>query len=325
MIVDFEHHYFPEELFIKYGGKPGEVVVLYQNGIPQVSLNDKLYLLDEHLRFMDESGIDMAVLSTTGLLNDLEDCRLINNSLAKLMKEHATRFVGLAQVLPLGGKEAFGELDRAINTLGLKGVNIRSQINGQSLDSPELWPFFEKVSRLGVPVFVHVAPAPQGYDALKLSYFDLYRSIGREFDLANATARLILSGVLERFPDLKIIMAHFGGGIAALRERIDIWGKLDHWSDPAEMAKRISRPFTWYLEKMYFDLAGYTGGMNALKCALTTVSPKHLLFATDYPQPLRSDVPHLMRDYIENIKKLDLDEESKRSILGGNAVKLLGL
>lgn len=325
MIVDFEHHYFPEELFFKYGGKPGEVVVLYHNGIPQVSLHDKLYMVDEHLRFMDDSGIDVAVLSTTGLLNDLQDCQMINDSLSKLMKDYPSRFVGLAQILPGMGKPTFDELDRAINILGLKGVNIRSQMDGQSLDSPALWPFYEKVSELDVPIFVHVSPAPQGYDALRSSYFDLYRSIGREFDLANATARLILGGVLERFPDLKVAVAHFGGGIAALRERIDIWGKLDHWADPAEIGKRISRPFSWYLDKLYFDSAGYTGGMNAVKCALTTIRPGHLLFATDYPQPLRSDVPNLVQDYIQNINKLEVNEEAKQGILGLNAVKLLGL
>jgi predicted TIM-barrel fold metal-dependent hydrolase len=97
----------------------------------------------------------------------LEECRLINGDLARVQTKYSGRFVGLAQAPVLEGKEALAEIERSIRILGLKGVTITSQIKGVSLDSPELYGFYEKVCELDVPVFVHPALAPIGYDLLQ--------------------------------------------------------------------------------------------------------------------------------------------------------------
>ena len=322
MIIDWQHHFTPEEMWIKRGGKPGQDVDFYQYGKPAMIMYDNLYMVETHLEDMDAVGIDISVLSETTY--SLEECVLVNNTYAELMKRYPTRIVCLSPGLPLLGREALDELDRAVNELGLRGVMIPPQRKGISLDSEKMWPFYEKVSQLKVPIFVHISPAPRGFDALNAPY-NLNETMAREFDLSTAIARVCIGGVLEKFPDLKFVFAHLGGAIAALRERLeqymDRWGRK-FWLPDATPA--ISKPFSYYFNKIYVDTAGTDGRMNALKCALTSISPKRILFATDYPYDFAGNY-HAIRGFIENIRTLDLDERSKESILGGNAANLLGL
>jgi len=141
---------------------------------------------------MDIAGIDMAVLSETSYTVD--DCRIVDETYAGLMKQYPDRIVGLAPCVPLMGKEALDELTRAVKDLGLRGTVISPQRKGIYLDSRELWPFYEKVSELAVPIFVHISPAPRGFEALNSSY-NLGETMAREFDLAAAIAR-VCKGIL---------------------------------------------------------------------------------------------------------------------------------
>jgi predicted TIM-barrel fold metal-dependent hydrolase len=159
------------------------------------------------------------VLSGTEV-GSLEEAKVFNDHFAKIVRQYPKRFAAFATTLPMGGKPALDELDRSINELGLKGVLINAQVDGQPLDSRQLWPFYEKASELKAAIFVHPSVKLSGLDACKGPY-DLFRTIGREFDLALATFRLCAGGVLEEFPDLNVIMAHFGGGFSAVKERMD--------------------------------------------------------------------------------------------------------
>jgi len=322
MIIDWEHHYLPEKLWIRKGGKKGERTIFYEHGNPRGTLHPELYDVDEHLRIMDAAGIDMAVLSMAVSNDDtniaMEECKVWDDSVAELTKRYPKRFVGLAPIPPLGGEKALVELERAISSLGLKGVVIRSQANGYSMDYKELYPFYERVSKLNVPIFIHPSGVQLGFDILKAPY-DLFRSIGRELDLMVATTRIILSGVLEDFPNLQFVISHKGGGIAALKERIDYW-----FGSPGAPGTRTRLPFEEYLKKIHFNLAGHHGGMNSVKCALTTIHPSRLVFGTDYPQEFNED-PMKIKTYVEDIKKLEMDEKNKELMLGGNAKRLLGL
>ena len=327
MVIDWEHHYMPEELWLKKGGKKGEKTIVYENGRPRGDLHPELYDVDEHLRVMDMAGIDMAVLSLA-VSSDvpavaLEEAKVWNDNVSALMKKYPRRFAGLAPIPPLGGAKAFDELKRAVENLGLKGVVIRSQVNGQSLDNKELYPFYEKVQALKVPIFVHPSGVQAGFDILDAPY-DLGRSIGRELDLTVATTRLILSGVVDDFPDLKFVISHKGGAIAAIRERIEYQFGNTNWPGTRPAGSKNRRPFDQCLNDLYFNLAGSHGGMNSIKCALTSISPKRLIFGTDYPQEFMTDKPSL-KTYVENMKKLEIDEESRQAMLGGNAKALLGL
>ncbi len=325
MIIDWQHHFSSEEMFRKRGGKAGQAVI--KNGKVTMHLYEEAYQIDKHLEFMDGAGIEMAVLSTT--LYSVEDCRLIDDEYARVVKDYPDRFVCLAPCLPTRGGEALDELDRAVNHLGLKGVVISPQIDGESLDSRKLWPFYEKVSGMNVPIFVHITSAPVGFEAMEAPY-NLNVTMTREFDIASNTARLILGGVLTNFPDLNIIISHLGGGISAVMDRIEryvhVWGKR-FWAElggTPPFGEPYKENFKKQFEKLFFDMAGYEGGMNAVKCALTAIKSDRLLYGTDYPYNFTKDAKGAKR-YIENIRKLDLPPQTIDGMLGLNAAELLGL
>jgi len=324
MIIDWEHHFIAEEIYRRRGVKAGQPLI--KDGKIAGHMYDEVHQIDKHIEFMDEVGIDTAVLSDT--LDSVEDCRLTHDVFIKLTNEFPGRLVGLAHCIPTRGKDALDEMERAINA-GLKGVLITPQNDGVPLDSRKLWPFYEQVSRLKVPIFVHVTFSPVGYSALDAPY-NLNVSMTREFDVAAATVRLILGGVLANFPDLEFVMPHMGGGISSILERtelyLDIYGEK-YWRElggTPPFGKPYRESFKRDFGKIYFDLAGFEGGMNALKCALTTISPERLLFGTDYPFNFTHS-PERARDYIRNIRELDLPSGSAKGILGSYAAELLGL
>jgi predicted TIM-barrel fold metal-dependent hydrolase len=288
----------------------------------KVTLHGKLYDPEEQLRDMDEGGLDTAILSCViGWDSPLADCRLINDTYAALQKTYPGRFVGLAHVPLLVDPGALGELDRAVGDLGLRGVTITSQVNGLPLDSRELFDFYAKTVALRIPIFVHPSMPPRGYEWIK--DYDLSRIVGRELDLVLAVSRLIAAGVLDRFPELKMVVAHFGGGIAAIKERLQ--------AKAYRFGSHLKRSFDEAFDQLYFDMSGFEGGTAALRCALTGIKPERLVFATDYPQDFTGATTDTgkgakdMRKYIEEVKSLPLPEATKAGILGGTAAKLLGL
>ena len=318
MIVDFEHHYIPLELAQRMGINTNSKTVLERNGVNKT--NVQLFNLDVQIRDMDRAGIDVAVLSCIlGWDTTLENCRIINDSSARVQEERGDRFACLAHVPPLAGKAALEELERAVGELGLKGVTIPSQADGLSLDAEPLRPFYELAAKLRIPIFVHPALAPRGYDLLK--DYQLPVILAREFDLGVAVTRLIAGGVLDRFPDLQLVFAHFGGGLAGYKERI------------ARSSYRLKLPqaFGEYFALLYFDMAGFEGSPIALRCALEGIRPERMIFATDYPQNFNNDDPKSgknvdgIREYIETIQALPLEAKVKNDMLGSTAARLLAL
>ena len=322
MIVDFQHHYIPVALAKKRGlySNTGRTL-LQEGGLPATTMHQRLYDLELQLKDMDEAGVDVSVLSCLlGWTAPMEECRFINNDLAEIQKKFPRRFIGLAQAPVLEGKTAIAELRRALTELGLHGVTITSQVTGVSLDSPKLYDLYELACELGAPVFVHPALVPTGYQHLQ--DYDLPRVLGREVDLTVATTRLIAGGIYDRYPNLKIVMAHFGGGIAAVKERLV--GKGYRFGT-------LKKPFGEYFDQVYFDMAGFEGGTIALNCALQGIRPERLVFASDYPQDftgVNTDTGKGMsdlRNYIAAVRKLPLSAAQREDILSGTAARLLKL
>ena len=321
MVVDFQHHYVPAELARQKGLYSDTVAVATEGGVPRMTLHAKLYDAEAQLRDMEEAGVDVSVLSChLGWDGSLDDCRVINDSYAELEKRYDGRFVGLAHAPALEGGKALDELDRAILERGLHGVTITSQVGGLFLDSPELDRFYGRVARLGVPIFVHPALVPKGYDSIQ--GYDLPRIIGREIDLAIATIRLIAGGVLDRHPGIDFVIGHFGGGIAAFKDRLVVM---------AHRFGTLKHSFEEYFDRLYFDLSGFEGGLTALGCGILGIRPDRLVFATDYPQNFTGVSTQggkgneAIREYIEAVRSLELEEQVKEDILGGTAARLLKL
>lgn len=320
MVIDFEHHYIPIELARRMGISTETRTVVEEGGVAKANVHSQLFDLDAQIQDMDRAGINVAVQSCIlGWDTSLENCRLLNDCTAKIQKQYAGRFVGLAHVPPLDGEPALHEMERAIHGLGLKGVTISSQSGVLSLDANEFRPFYRMVRDLDVPIFVHAALVPKGYDLL--NDYQLSVILTREFDLGVAVTRLIAGGVVERFPELRFVFSHFGGGMAGYKERI------------ARSSYRFKLPksFDDYFDRLYFDMAGFEGSPIALRCAMEGIRPERMVFATDYPQNFNSKDPKLgknvdgIREYIQEIKNLPLDINVKQDMLGGTAARLLNI
>ncbi len=321
MIVDFQRHYVPQELARKRGLYSEKTVFAKDGAVPRMTMHAKLYDAGAQIRDMDEAGVDVSAISCLlGWDAPLDDCRFINEELSELQRKFPGRVAGLAQVPILEGKEALREFDRAIKELGLHGTTITSQVQGLPLDSPKLYDFYSKACEWDVPIFVHPALVPKGYE--HLMDYDLPRILGREVDLAVATTRIIAGGILDRFPTIKFVIGHFGGGVSAIKDRLVAKGYR---------FGTLKRPFEEYFDMLYFDLAGFEGGLTALRCALAGIRPERLVFASDYPQDFTGVATdtgkgmHSLREYIAAVRSLDLKEELKEGILGGTAARLLKL
>lgn len=315
MVIDFEHHYIPAELGRRLGMDPSKKEAVRTR---DATVHAQLFDMAAQIRDMDRAGIGVAVQSCIlGWDTTLENCRLINDCTARLQKDYPQRFVGLAHAPVLEGNNALQELERAIGPLGLKGVTISSQVNGLPLDAAEFTPFYDLMNRLGVPVFVHPALSPKGYSLMQ--DYMLPVILTREFDLGLAVTRVIAGGVIERYPDLQFVFAHFGGGMAGYKERI------------ARSSYRFKLPqsFDDYFDRLYFDMAGFEGSPISLRCALEVIKPERMVFATDYPQNFNSGESKRgknvdgIAEYIDEIRRLPLDSAARDDMLGGTAAKLL--
>jgi len=317
MVIDFEHHYIPAELGRRLGMDPTRKEAVRTR---DASVHSQLFDMEAQLRDMDRAGIDIAVQSCIlGWDTTLDNCQLLNDCTARLQKDYPVRFVGLAHAPVLDGDAGLRELDRAVRQLGLKGVTISSQVNGRSLDAQEFVPFYELMNRLRVPIFVHPALSPKGYSLMQ--DYMLPVILTREFDLGVAVTRLIAGGVVERYPDLQFVFAHFGGGLAGYKERIS----------RSSYRFKLPKSFDDYFDRLYFDMAGFEGSPIALRCALEGINPERLVFATDYPQNFNSSDPKQgksvdgIKEYIDEIRRLPLDDKVKAGMLGGSAASLLKL
>jgi len=326
LVIDMEHHLEPREVWEKRGGKPGQVVMQRApDGTLLRPLDDSTHDTNIHLKYMDIAGIDMAVLSCTEA-SSLEEAKIFNNHFAGVVKQYPDRFMAFGVTLPLGGKPAMEELERAVKGLGLKGVTINAVTEGQPVDSRQMWLFYETASKLNIPIFVHPSVKMIGFDALKAPY-DLFRTMGREFDLSLATFRLCAGGVLNDFPDLKFIVAHFGGGFSSIKERMDRYIRVmgaGFWNGEPLVKEPYFENYQKYFDKLYFNTAGREIGSQTLRCALTNIKPERLVFGTDYPPNFSYDGEG-MKKWVQEIRKLDLDKKSVEAILSTNAKNLLGI
>ena len=319
MIVDFQHHFTPRELIKEDPG--GRLILHYdENGAPSYTVHSLLYDLDEHIRMMDLAGIDAAWLtSAAGMSADIDRSRLCNDQAKKAERDYPGRFIGAAHANPLGGPEAFKELNRCKHEFGFQGVVITSEQDGKFLDAPEFEPFWSECEKLGMFVFVH--------PALKLNYsrqfdgYDTARSVGREFSLIMATIRLINSGVFDRHPRLTVHMAHLAGGMASMLGRIRSYQDKDFWGTRGNPRHGMNpkRDFDYYLRhNMVFDTAGFCGAIGSVKTALVEIPAARIVFATDYPQEIRAR--EAVRDFVKELRALGPAGEQ---ILSGNVGLLL--
>ncbi len=319
MIVDFHHHFVPREL-IK--DDPGDKLILSydENGAPSYTTHKLLFDHEAHIRMMDDTGIDVAVLScAAGMAADIERSRFVNNKARDLEAAYPKRYIGFAHVNPLGGAEAMKELARCADELGYPGVTITSEQDGLYLDAPQFEPFWAECEKRGLFVFVH--PALKLNESRQFDAYDLARSVGREFSLVMATIRLINAQVFDRHPGLVVQMSHLGGGIAALLGRLRSYQDKVFWGTKGNARHGIApaKDFDHYLRHNFiFDTGGFCGEIASVKAALLEIPASRLVFGTDYPQEIRTS--GVTGNFVKEIAKLGADGEA---ILSGTAKSLL--
>jgi aminocarboxymuconate-semialdehyde decarboxylase len=261
---------------------------------------------------MDALGIDLRVLSLSTPnvyewqgAQQVEMTRHMNDVTAALVRKHPDRFAGLGS-LPLDDiKESLKELDRITGELELCGVMIGSNVGGLPLNHAKFEPVWAKLDAMRLPVFEHpMFPANTQHEE-----FEMPLRIGFVFDTTAAAARLIYSGIFERYPNFPYILAHTGGALLMVLERLDNGYRLF-----PDCRKHISRLPSEYATKLYYDTCSFFG--PALRMAHELVGADHLLWGSDDPF-IGADTAH--------IEKLPLPAADKAKILGGNAARLLKL
>jgi predicted TIM-barrel fold metal-dependent hydrolase len=243
----------------------------------------------------------------------VELAKIANDSLAEFVAKYPDRFIATA-TLPMNNMDAaLKELDRAINDLKFKGVQIYTNINGKPLDSPEFLPLHEKMSQYDLPIWIHPLKdvAEPDYPGEQGSKYNLAAIIGWPHATSMAMMRLAASGILERYPNLKFITHHSGGTMPYLANRIA--------GSPFKYGN-LSRPITESLRLFYNDTA-VQGNTSNLMCAYAFCGADHMLFATDFPMVS----PDMIKQTMYSIEEMSITAVERQKIFVENARRLLKL
>jgi aminocarboxymuconate-semialdehyde decarboxylase len=236
--------------------------------------------------------------------------RMINDGVAEFVSKHKDRFIPFGTVPMQDGPEAAKELERCMTTLGFKGVEILTNVNGKELSDPAFAPFWKKAEELGALVIIH----PNGFtEGKRLSRFYFNNIVGNPFETTLALHYLIFDGVLERHPELKIFAMHGGGYLGAYS------GRIDHaWGARSDCHTDLPKPPTSYLKQVYVDTVVFTPVQ--LESLVKTFGLDHVIMGTDYPFDM------LEYDPIGHLNSVEsFDDSARAALAGGNARKLLGL
>jgi len=257
----------------------------------------------------------------------VECARIANDEMAELVARHPDRFVTACACLPMTDVDAtLREIDRAIDQLGFKGIEVFTDIRGKALDAPEFLPIFETMQSRDLPILLHPrrTNSTPDYATEDRSRFLVYTNFGWPFESSAAMARLAFGGVLERCPRVKIITHHAGGLIPYFHKRIELsWDFNVERMGYQHDGQTLSRPPLDYYRLFYCDTA-IQGNTSALMCAYQFFGADHMVFATDspYDNELGSRV---YRETIPAVQAMQIAESDRQKIFEGNARRLFRL
>ena len=328
MIIDLHSHYIPPaylEIVREEGNPYGRHVTKLPSGEPALFGDNRLIPLlagfhdvDVKIQDMEKQGVEKQVVSPPPFLfqYDLPDspgaemARLLNDEAHALEKSRPESFVAMATVPLQNPEAAAAELERAVTKLGMRSVEIGASAGERELDDPALSPFWETAERLGALVLIHPI-RPPGRE--RMGEYYLFNLIGFLVETTLAAARMIFSGALEKYPDLRLCLSHAGG--------MALWiqGRFDHGLRALPACRGIiERPPSEYLKRMYFDTI--THSPEALRYVIERVGADRVMLGTDYPFAVADFDPLGTVDAIP-----DIPEDERASITGGVASGLLGL
>jgi predicted TIM-barrel fold metal-dependent hydrolase len=322
IVIDMQHHFIPSEAF-KFIGKTPEhdfTIGLKKYRKAYETIGD----VDTHLEYMDTAGIDIAILSMGPYTsNGYNFCKTCNDGYSEAIRQYPDRFKGMIQVYPYDDDKNEDEIRRGVEELGLWGIALVSSYGEMTIDSNLINPLYEMALKYDMPVFIH---PPVRIGLWGGERYNLSLTAAREYDIAKSFVE-IFYGVLPRFPELKVIISHLGGGLTSLKGRLLAWHRPDNFPIPQEdrdygrsihEAKELGLfdDFESRIKNVLFDSAGYGGWLPVIKSAFETLGPDHICFGTDYPYELSK--PTYTRKIIDDISQLDTPKDDKRKFLGEN-------
>jgi aminocarboxymuconate-semialdehyde decarboxylase len=324
-VIDFHNHFYPPEYLAAVQEGPSNIQITFdekENPLLHYP-GDYNVVVPGHrdIEFresvLESAGVDKQVLTFTSPGTHIESpgravdlARNVNDVFGRIMRQRSQRFTALA-TLPLNDPAAsVEELDRVVNELGFRGCMLFSNVNGVALSDERYFPLYEKADELEVLFYIHPIH-PVGVEAM-LDYW-LMPLIGFTFDTTLAAAKLVFSGVPEKFPRIRWVLAHLGGAIPYLAERLD-----RGYYAFEECRKNITKLPSEYLKNFYYDTVNFD--VKALELAAAFAGPGHLLAGSDYPHRIGS-----LQGMIESIGLLNLSDEDKSAVYGENTAELLGV
>ncbi|HEY3920346.1 MAG TPA: amidohydrolase family protein [Stellaceae bacterium] len=245
-----------------------------------------LDLENSRLKFMDENGVDMQLLSLVAPGPQAYDAKTgiavaidANDRMYQACQRHPTRFLGLAALPTADVAASVKELERCVTKLGFKGTMINGHHEGEFLDAKKFWPIFEAAESLGVPIYLHPRnPSPAAMKAYFEGYEDLaFAAWGYSMDTATHFLRIVFSGVFDAYPKLKFILGHWGEGLPFWIHRLN-----DHAQFSAKKRGLKRSPKEYLLENLLITCSG-NFSIPTFLCALTAVGIDNMMFSIDWP------------------------------------------
>jgi len=326
-ILDSHFHWWPRSIFealckregyprAESNGKNGYTYWRQEGGVARFNLGEEWFDLDRQMAHMDGLGYEVDVVASIGPFSlhfsDLpveegrEAAMLWNEEMAGAQRRYPGRLWATAAVPLRDTQVAIEVVDHAINKLGLCGVNLPGSVGSlDRIDAERLEPFYAHIEKLGVPLLLHPTDSifPEildGYDGA------LYLSLGRVIDVSVSACRLVLSGIMERHPDLNIIMSHTGGALPYQAGRMDKNAKK----------ARLPKPPSTYIKRMYTDTV--SPHEMGIRYAIEFYGADHVMYGSDYPcwDPATA---------LQLFEEVGVSKEDQDKIFYGNARRLFGL
>jgi predicted TIM-barrel fold metal-dependent hydrolase len=257
--------------------------------------------------------------------------RLANDGMAEIVARHPDLFPAFVASLPMNNvPAALAEMDRAIGSLGARGVQIFTNVNGRPLDEPEFYPVFERmVTRHDLPIWVHPTRGAKfaDYPTESKSKYEIWWAFGWPYETSAFMARLVFSGMFDRLPKLRIVTHHLGAMAPFFDKRIGYgWDQLGtRTADEGYEALRKAmkkRPVDYF--RMFYGDTSVNGSASAIRCGLDFFGARHVLFGTDCPFDPEGG-PLFIRENIKAIDSLRLKKDDLRRVYFGNAIQMLRL
>jgi predicted TIM-barrel fold metal-dependent hydrolase len=314
--IDVHCHFYPES-YLQELEKHG---INRTVGIPLSTV--KWESAKARIEQQDRSGTDMEVMavSTPNVYFDDKELSLAlaqmsNDALSEICRKYPDRFGSLASIPLVDMKYALDELDRCIDRLGMDGVCLGTNINGKPLESDEFLPIFEAINSKRVPVFLHpMHPRIAQF----IEEYQMVSMLGFPFETTMTVVKMVLSGLFEKYPDMRMVLPHAGGTIPFLHGRIE--QSFQDYEPARKAIGKTGKLPSDYLKNLYFDTA--ISFEAALRCTYQLVGAGHMLFGTDHPYTKQSPALNRSRT-IEIIENSGFSEEEKEQIFSKNIMTLI--